>query len=96
MQAQYTITTEPHTAERSIKLLLNGRFNGDALADLEQTISKARGAHQIIYIDLSEVTLVDRKAVRYFSRQAGDDVKLVNCPIYLRHWIGQVTDELEN
>ena len=43
--------------------------------------------------DLSEVTLVDRKAVQYISEQAGSDVKLVNCPIYLRRWIKQVSDE---
>jgi len=39
------------------------------------------------------VTLVDRKAVQYFSEQACEDVKLVNCPMYLRRWIAQVCDE---
>jgi len=96
MEAHYKITTEPHPAERSITLLLNGKFSEDAVRDLEQSISQARGAHQSVYIDLSEVTLVDRKAVQYFSRQAHDNVKLVNCPIYLRRWIGQVSDEIEN
>jgi len=96
MEAHYSITMEPHPAERYVRLLLNGKFSEEALADLKQTISKARGAHQRIYIDLSEVTLVDRKAVQYFSSEAGDDVKLVNCPIYLRRWIGQVSDEIEN
>ena len=96
MQAHYKITMEPHPAECSVTLLLNGKFSEDALPDLEQSISQARGAHQRIYIDLSEVTLVDRKAVQYFSRQAGRNVKLVNCPIYLRSWIGQVSDEVEN
>lgn len=96
MQAHYTITTEPHPAERSITLWLNGKIGEDALPELEQSISEARGAQQRIYIDLSEVTLVDRKAVQYFSEQANHDVKLVNCPIYLRHWIRQVSDEAEN
>lgn len=96
MDVHYKITTEPHPAERSVTLLLNGKFSEDALPDLEQSISQARGAHQRIYIDLSEVTLVDRKAVQYFSRQAEHNVKLVNCPIYLRRWIGQVSDEADN
>ena len=96
MQTQYTIIAEPHPAERSVTLLLNGKFEEDALRDLESSILEARGAHQDVYIDLSEVTLVDRKAVRYLSEQASRNVKLVNCPIYLRGWITQVSDEIEN
>lgn len=96
MGAHYKITAEPHPAERSITLWLNGKLSEDALRDLERSISEARGAQQRVYIDLSEVTLVDRKAVQYFSRQAKDDVKLVNCPIYLRRWIGQVSEDVEN
>lgn len=93
MQAHYTITTEAHPAERAVTLWLNGKFCEDAIPELEHSISEARGAHQRIVIDLSEVTLVDRKAVQYISEQAGNDIKLVNCPIYLRRWIRQVSDE---
>jgi ABC-type transporter Mla MlaB component len=96
MDTQYKITTESHPAERAITLLLNGKFGEDAIPDLEQSISTARGSHQRVYIDLSEVTLVDRKAIQYFSTQAGQDVKIVNCPIYLKRWITQVSDDVEN
>lgn len=95
MDAHYKITTEPHPAERSVTLLLNGKFCEDALPELQQSILEARDAQQRVYIDLSEVTLVDRKAVQYFSEQAGDEVKLVNCPIYLRQWIRKLSDEVE-
>jgi anti-anti-sigma regulatory factor len=93
MQTLYTITTEQHPAEHAVTLCLNGKFCEDAIPQLEQSISDARGAHQRIIIDLSEVTLVDRKAVEYISEQASSDIKLVNCPLYLRHWIKQVSDE---
>lgn len=95
MQTQYKITAE-HPSELAVTLLLNGKFDEDALADLDVSIAEARGAHRRIYLDLSEVTLVDRKAVQYFSDQASGDVKLVNCPIYLRRWITQISDEFEN
>jgi len=95
METHYTITTEPHPAERSVTLLLNGKFSEDAIPELDQSISQARGSHAQIYLDLSEVTLVDRKAVQYFSEQVEHDVRLVNCPIYLRRWIVQVTDEVD-
>ena len=90
MQTQYTIIAEPHPTERSVTLLLNGKFDEQAIRDLESSILEARGSHQHVYIDLSEVTLVDRKAVRYLSEQANRNIELVNCPIYLRGWITQV------
>ena len=65
----------------------------NALPELEQSITEARGAQQHVVIDLSEVTLVDRKTVQYFSEQADSDVKLVNCPAYLLRWITQVSNE---
>ncbi len=91
----YKITTAQHPAESSITLLLDGKFSEDSLPALRQSVTAARRAKQTVYIDLSEVTLVDRKAVQYFSEQTKDDVKLVNCPCYLRHWIRQVSDEVE-
>ncbi|HEY3939379.1 MAG TPA: hypothetical protein VGL97_18250 [Bryobacteraceae bacterium] len=96
METQYKIVAAPHPSEQSVTLLLNGKFGEDAISDLKNTILEARGAHRQIYLDLSEVTLVDRKTVQYFSEQAGEDIKLVNCPIYLRRWITQVSDEAEN
>jgi anti-anti-sigma regulatory factor len=95
MEAHYKITTEAHPDEQRVVLLLDGKFGKEAIAELEQSISAARGHRQTIYIDLSEVTLVDRKAVQYISGQASKDVRLVNCPNYLRRWIAQVSDEVE-
>jgi hypothetical protein len=95
MQTQYSIVAEPHPAERSVTFLLNGKFGEEAIRDLESSIRKAHGAEQRVYIDLSEVTLVDRKAVRYLSGQAGRSITLVNCPVYLRRWITQMSDEGE-
>ena len=82
METYYKIT-----AERSVTFLLNGKVGEEAIPELQQSISEARQADQRVYVDLSEVTLMDRKAVQYFSEQADRDVTLVNCPIYLKHWI---------
>jgi anti-anti-sigma regulatory factor len=88
MQTQYKIVTGG-----CVTLLLNGKFEENSIPDLESSILEAREMQQQVYIDLSEVTLVDRKAVQYLSEQASQNVKLVNCPIYLRHWITQADDE---
>jgi anti-anti-sigma regulatory factor len=89
MDTQYEIRSEPHPVERAVTLLLNGKFSEDALPALEHSILEAKDSNRAVYIDLSEVTLVDRKAVQYFSAQVAQNVKLVNCPIYLRRWIVQ-------
>ena len=92
----YRIISEPHPADGSITLLLNGKFSEDAIPELAQFLSTAKVGHDRVFLDLSEVTLVDRRAVRYFSEQASADVKLVNCPTYLRRWITRVSDENES
>jgi anti-anti-sigma regulatory factor len=82
METYYKIT-----AERSVTFVLNGKVGEESIPELRESISEARQADRHVYIDLSEVTLMDRKAVQYFSEQAERDVTLVNCPIYLKHWI---------
>jgi anti-anti-sigma regulatory factor len=94
METQYKIVCEPHPADRRVTLLLNGKFDEDSIPELEQSICDATSAQQRVFLDLSEVTLVDRKAVQFFSERALQGVKLVNCPIYLRRWIAQVSDEI--
>ncbi len=87
----YTITTLP--SEQFVTILLNGKFSEDSLAALDESIAAARGANQDVVMDLSEVTLVDRKAVQYLADQRSHNVKIVNCPVYLKRWITQVSDE---
>jgi len=89
----YKITAETHPLERFVTIWLNGRFSEEALPELEQSISTARRADQQILLDLSEVTLVDRKAVQYLAERAVSDVKLINCPTYLLRWISRGRNE---
>ncbi|HZC36561.1 MAG TPA: hypothetical protein VE242_13150 [Chthoniobacterales bacterium] len=96
MDTQYKIKTELNGVEHAVTLLLKGKFSKDALPDLDQSITAAQASHRKVYIDLSEVTLVDRKTVQYFSTKASQNVKLINCPIYLRRWIIQDNDETGN
>ena len=96
MAIQYKIKIEADAAARAITLVLNGKFGEDVLPQLEIAVSDARNQHANVYLDLSEVTLVDRKAVEYLSSQATSNVKLVNCPVYLRRWITQGSENAEN
>jgi anti-anti-sigma regulatory factor len=91
MNAAYKITTRP--SEQLVTILLNGKFSEDSLPALDESIAAARHTKQQVVMDLSEVTLVDRKAVQYLVDQTSQNVRIVNCPVYLRRWITQVSDE---
>ncbi|MFZ0523139.1 MAG: hypothetical protein WAL95_19070 [Candidatus Acidiferrales bacterium] len=38
-------------------------------------------------LDLSDVTLVDRAAVRFLAKCEADSIELENCPAYIREWM---------
>jgi anti-anti-sigma regulatory factor len=95
MMTCYKIVSQPHPADHAITLLLNGKFDEDSLGELERSISEAESDHLRVCIDLSEVTLLDRATARYFSGLAANGIRFVNCPIYLRQWIPQVSDDNE-
>jgi anti-anti-sigma regulatory factor len=96
MAMSYTISSVLQPANDAVRLLLNGKFDEVALPDLERSLGVAQDTAPVVLIDLSEVTLVDRKAVQFLSEHASNRVKLVNCPIYLKRWIGQVSDDNES
>lgn len=65
---------------------LSGRIDAENLAELKRVIeSEARGRG--IALDLSDLTLVDRDAVKFLERCETDSIKLENCPAYIREWI---------
>jgi anti-anti-sigma regulatory factor len=67
---------------------LSGRMDADNLAELEELIeSEARG--RCIVLELNDLTLVDRDAVRFLERCEAHSIKLENCPAYIRVWIAR-------
>src|SRR5579871_2945554 len=71
----------------TVKLSILGKINGTCLGELRREIERARRNHEEIAIDLSEVTLVDRHSLAYLIDQSQEDVRLVNCPVYLERWM---------
>jgi hypothetical protein len=65
---------------------LSGRMNAENVSELKGLIeSEARG--RCIVLDLNDLTLVDRDAVKFLDRCETDSIKLENCPAYIREWI---------
>ena len=50
-----------------------------------------RGYRNII-LDLRDLRLADRNAVRFLRGCEADGMKLENCPAYVREWMDRETD----
>jgi anti-anti-sigma regulatory factor len=67
---------------------LSGRITGENVAELKTLFeSEAQGRH--IFLDLENITLVDRDAVKFLERCEADSIQLKNCPAYIREWIAR-------
>lgn len=64
----------------------SGRVEKAHIPEIEKLFKEeAEGAD--ITLDLEEVRLVDREAVRFLVTCKARGIKLKNCPSYIREWI---------
>jgi hypothetical protein len=65
---------------------LSGRVEEKDVSELQELLqAEAEGLD--ITLDLGEVRLVDREAVRFLAACEARRIKLTNCPSYIREWI---------
>ena len=67
-------------------LQLSGEMNAENLPELEAVLSSETGGPAVV-LDLKDLTLVDREAVKSLERAESNGIKFVNCPLYIREWI---------
>jgi anti-anti-sigma regulatory factor len=63
-----------------------GRLETDNVGELLQLLA-AEPAGRSIVLDLKDLVLVDREAVRFLRRCEGQGIVLRNCPLYIRGWM---------
>ena len=66
---------------------LAGRIRSDQLPELKALLSELRD-HNLV-LDLREVKLVDRDAVRFLAQSEAEGATLRNCSAFIREWISQ-------
>jgi hypothetical protein len=67
---------------------LSGRIQAEDLEELHRLFSLETPDRHMV-LDLQDVTLVDRNAVKYLARCEARSIELENCPAYIREWIEQ-------
>jgi len=71
---------------------VSGRMRSENLAELRNLVETGEGDNRMA-LDLKELTLVDRYAVRFLKRCESNGIELRNCPSYIRKWITREPDE---
>lgn len=72
-------------------LTLSGRIGEEHIPELQQLL-EADSRIPDITIDLDEVRLVDRRAVKFLAACEARGIKLKQCPSYIREWIETGSD----
>jgi hypothetical protein len=70
---------------------LSGRIAKQAVAELSK-LFEGQTEWQDIVLDLKDVGIVDREAMRFFARCEADGVQLENCTPYIREWMEREKD----
>ena len=71
------------STDRGVLLRVSGRIAGEDLEVLRCALEE-RG---VVAVELSEVELVDRDAVKLLALNKGNGVELRLCPAYIREWV---------
>jgi predicted metal-binding protein len=68
---------------------LSGRMTAEQVAELKALFDTD---YRSIILDLQEMRLADRDAVKFLRGCEADGMKLENCPAYVREWMDSERD----
>lgn len=77
--------------KKATAFVLSGRIETQDLSELQELLDAEAGGLSVT-LDLEEVRLVDREAVRFFAACEARGIKLKNCPPYIREWMEPGSD----
>jgi anti-anti-sigma regulatory factor len=74
---------------------LTGRIQTEQLSELQELVKSDLPDHNLV-LDLKEVKLVDRDAVRFLGEIEAQGARLRNCSAYVREWISRERSGMRN
>lgn len=67
---------------------LTGRIQAEQVSELHALLESELPNHNLV-LDLRDVKLVDRDAVRFLAQTEAEGARLRNCSPFIREWISQ-------
>jgi hypothetical protein len=65
---------------------LSGRIRSVDLAEIKELMA---GTNERMFLDLKDVTIVDREVVAFLRECEANGIAFMNCPAYIREWISR-------
>jgi predicted metal-binding protein len=84
-----TLRIERSACKRFTVFTLSGRMEAAQIPELKKLFDRD---YRNIILDLRDVRLADRDAVRFLRGCETNGMKLENCPAYVREWIDREKD----
>ena len=84
-----TLRIERSTRQRFTVFSLSGHMEAEQVAELKELLDRD---YRNIILDLRDLRLADRDAVRFLRGCEADGMKLENCPAYVREWMDREQD----
>jgi len=73
---------------------LTGRMQAEHVSELQTLVHSEHPDHGLV-LDLTEVKLVDRDAVRFLAQIETQGARLRNCSAFIREWISRERIEMK-
>lgn len=83
-----TLRIQRSAKRESVVFTLTGRIQAGQVTELE-TLLQSESSDRDIVLDLRDVKLVDRDAVRFLAQSEAGGAELRNCSAFIREWISQ-------
>ena len=80
------------TADDLVVLLVSGRITGEHVDMLRDVLRQETSGG--LTIDLKNVLLVDREAIKLLALSEDNATELRNCPAYVREWVTRERTEM--
>jgi hypothetical protein len=84
-----TLRIERSVRQGMMLFALSGRAEAEEIAGLKALFDMD---YRTIVLDLRDLRLADREAVRFLRSCERDGMKLENCPAYVREWMDREKD----
>jgi hypothetical protein len=84
-----TLRIERSTRQKFTVFTLSGRMEAEQVAELKELFDRD---FRNIILDLRDLRLADRDAVKFLRGCEADGMKLENCPAYVREWMDREKD----
>lgn len=80
------------SANGDVVFTVSGRLDADNISELS-TLLAEESPDRALVMDLKDVVLVDRDAIRFLGARERKGIVLRNCPPYIREWIAREDEQ---